>query len=100
MNSELQFLENSFKGRWLVGKGARYQYAKLPLSSGIRGDMTYEEFSRSVYKVRDMTLIFQACYERSGDQKEQLQERIVAAELWYDYFVGGNREISRNDFAS
>ena len=100
MNSELQFLEDSFNGRWLVGKPAQEQYAKLSLSPEIRDDMTYEEFSRSDYKVRDMTLIFQACYERSNDDAVALEERIIAAELWYDYLVGGNREISRDDFAS
>jgi len=99
MNSELQYFEDSLNNRWLPGN-AQKQYNKLPLSSGISGYMTYEEYSKSAYKIRDMTLIFQACYERSGDNAEQLQERIAAAELWYDYFIGGNHDISRDDFPS
>ncbi len=54
--------------------------------------MTMEEFSRAEYDCKDLALVFHATYERSGDNKDQLQERIDNAERWYRYFMEGVEE--------
>ena len=56
-----------------------------------------EEFIKSTEDSGDLALIFHACYERSGNDKEVLQQRADAADTWYTYFAN-DQVISLKDF--
>lgn len=100
MDMQLDFLLKSFYGlkenkeenvkgvekRWLPDNALKF-YDKMPLSNdGLKG-MSVEKFSRSTEDCKDLALVFHASYERSGDDKEILQERVDNAEKWYLYFT-------------
>lgn len=88
--SQLKYLVNTLKPDqriWLPDSAPRY-YAKLPLSFDTQGKMTSEEYSKSTCDVGDLALVFHASYERSGDGKEGLQNRIKYAYEWYSFFNG------------
>ena len=105
MDIQLDYLLKSFYGveaneegdvkhvgrRWLSGNALKY-YDKLPLSEGVPKEMTVEEFSKAEYDCKDLALVFHATYERSGDNKDQLQMRADYAEKWYLYFTEGEWE--------
>lgn len=97
MDIQLDFLLRSFHGtndenaegvkqRWYEDL-AEHSYEKMPLSNDDLKGMTIEEFSRSTADCKDLALIFHASYERSGDDKKILQERVDNAEKWYRYFT-------------
>lgn len=44
--------------------------------------ISFETYIEAEYDVDDMTLIFQASYERSGDNEQQQAERIQNAYDW------------------
>ena len=92
MDKQLEYLLESFglqnssvECRWIATSSDRYY--KIPLSDNVPRKMTIEEFSQSTYDSKDLALVFHASYERSGDDKDQLQERVNAAESWYEYFA-------------
>lgn len=88
MVSQLKYIVDTMqdgKGVWITNKIEKY-YAKLPLSDDKLGKMTGKEYSESTGDVRDLALVFHACYERSGDGEEQLKDRVNAAFDWYKYF--------------
>jgi hypothetical protein len=50
--------------------------------------MTAEEFTASHDNVRNLTLVFHASYEKSGDSLADMERtRIKYAEEWYKFFV-------------
>lgn len=61
-------------------------------------DMSADDFIDSEYGAGDLALVFHASYERSGDGPKELQDRVDAAEKWYEYFSGVNPEIELTDF--
>lgn len=88
MVSQLKYIVNTMqdgRGIWITNKIEKF-YAKLPLSYDTPGKMTGEEYMKSACDAGDLALVFHACYERSGDGKEELQERVDAAYNWYKYF--------------
>ena len=97
MDKQLEFLVKSFVSqdgvdcRWLP-KSAEPYYNKLPLSDNVPHQMSIEEYSHSTYDSKDLALVFHATYERSGDNADQLQERVDNAEAWYLYFTTNRRE--------
>jgi len=78
---------------WYKGSAESY-YEILPISDGVPRQMTVKEFSKAEYNCKDLALVFHASYERSGDGKDDLQERADAAEKWYRYFTEGAWEES------
>ena len=98
MNSQLDYLIHTMKtgeGEWLTNNTQRF-YDKLSLSDGVSGKISGEEYMASTDAPRDLALIFNACYERSGDGTMLLEERVMAAEAWYQYFL--NEDIGEEDF--
>ena len=98
MNSQLDYLIHTMKtgeGEWLTNNTQRF-YDKLSLSDGVSGKISGEEYMASTDAPRDLALIFNACYERSGDGTMLLEERVMAAEAWYQYFL--NEDIREEDF--
>ena len=45
--------------------------------------MTYEEFISATNDPGDLALVFHALYERSGDNKETLDDRVDFTNTWY-----------------
>jgi len=45
--------------------------------------MTYEEFISATNDPGDPALVFHALYERYGDNKETLDDRVDFANTWY-----------------
>ena len=97
MNSQLEFFLDTLSAEWMTLGTDKY-YNKLALSNGNSGKLTSEEFTTSNYTSKDLALIFHACYERSGDGRNELEIRAAAAEKWYEYFSESNSEISLSDF--
>ena len=98
LESQLDFLEHTMKpggGEWLLNDIQKY-YDILPLSEGTNGEMTYDMYIKSDCDPKDLALVFHACYERSGDGRTQLEDRVRAADNWYKYFSGEN--ICQEDF--
>lgn len=92
MDKQLEFLMDSFSSqnpnvtcRWLETSSDRYY--KIAFSDNTPREMSIEEFSQSTCDSKDLALVFHASYERSSDDKDQLQERVDAAETWYLYFT-------------
>ena len=69
-------------GEWITKNADKY-YAKRPLEHGTSGKMTYEEFISATNDPGDLALVFHALYERSGDNKETLDDRVNFANTWY-----------------
>lgn len=88
--SQLEYLANTLKPdqRIWITKGTSKYYDRLPLSFDTPDKMTSKEYSKSTCDVGDLALVFHATYERSGDDAENLQERVDAAYKWYDFFSG------------
>lgn len=92
MDKQLEYLVESFGSqdpsiirRWYETSEDRYY--KISPSENVPRKMSIETFSQSTYDSKDLALVFHASYERSGDNKEQLQERMDAADAWYQYFT-------------
>lgn len=105
MDIQLDYLEYTLQPdlepeerRWLIYSAQAY-YKIIPLSSGTPNTMTSEDYCKSTCNPGDLALIFHASYERSGDDKNKLQERIDAANAWFKYF-GEGFEITLKDFSS
>ena len=81
MDKQLEFLMKSFTSqdgvgcRWLPDSAETY-LNKLPPSDNVPHNMKIEEYSHSTYDSKDLALVFHATYERSGNNPEQLQERV------------------------
>lgn len=95
MDIQLDFFMKTFSSqddgvalRWYTSN-VEYYYKKYPLSDNVPDkEMNVKTFSESTCNCKDLALIFHASYERSGDDKDGLQERVDAAEKWYLYFTG------------
>jgi hypothetical protein len=70
----------------LLKTSPRY-YDILPLNDESLERMTYDEFVSSTSDPGDLSLVFHAAYERSGDGSVGLQERVDAANRWYDFLI-------------
>lgn len=49
--------------------------------------LSYSKYIEELYSPSEMALVFHASYERSADGKEAIEERSIAAEKWYQYFM-------------
>lgn len=92
MDMQLEYLLETLepgRGIWLpYSESATIRYARLPLSHGTPERMSSEEYTASDCDPRDLALVFNACYERSGAGKKALEERANAAKDWYKHFTG------------
>jgi hypothetical protein len=58
--------------------------------------MTFEDYIKSDTIPENLALVFHASYERSNDDDIAINNRMVTARSWYDYFTDGT--ISDNMF--
>ena len=64
--------------QWLPG---------LAVANGAPYPMSYEEYFNSTLSPSELAVMFEATYERSGDDDNIIQERKDNAEKWYEYFT-------------
>lgn len=104
MDMELEYLLDSLYGengttlRWYDRDMAQPYYKKLMPSCGAPSSMSVDTYVTSDWNAGDLALVFHASYERSGGETENLQDRVDAANKWYEYFSGANPNVELDDF--
>jgi hypothetical protein len=74
-------------GAWLHGNAMRERLGENPLEHGTPDNMSYDEFIASTNDPGDLARIFNATYERSGDEKDAIQQRVRYANAWYEFLI-------------
>ncbi len=103
MNSQLKYIMETMqlKGQkaeeiqWYPQMAWKYVDEKFFAEDSTPREMTAEEYITSNCNPGDLALIFQSHYERSG---QHLENRINAANKWYEYFTMQDLTIDLDDF--